>query len=183
VAQVREELLAANRRTERLIDGLLLLAQGEHGLDTSEPVRLDDLVRQASSEVRPRDVAITVATEPATVRGDPVLLSRLVANLVDNAVRYNVPGGTVRAGLSATGTLTVTNTGPAVPEDRVAELFEPFRRMHARTRSAEGAGLGLSIVAAIARAHDATVTATPNRDGGLELTVRFPVHGRGGDDR
>jgi signal transduction histidine kinase len=176
LAQVREELLAANRRTERLIDGLLLLAQGEHGLDGGEPVPLEALVRQAAAEVRTGDVTVTLATEPVTVWGDPVLLGRLVANLLDNGVRYNVPGGTVRVNLSAAGTLIVANTGPEVPAGRVDELFEPFRRLHAtRTRSAEGAGLGLSIVAAIAHAHHGSVTARPNPDGGLELTVGFPL--------
>jgi signal transduction histidine kinase len=176
LVQVREELLAANRRTERLIDGLLLLAQGERGPDTREPVALDGLVHQAASEVPLDAVTITLDTEPTTVSGDPALLSRLVANLIDNAVRYNRPGGTVHVRLRAAGALTVRNTGPEVPEDRVGELFEPFRRLHAnRSRSADGAGLGLSIVAAIAQAHDAEVTARPNPGGGLELTVRFPA--------
>ena len=78
--------------------------------------------------------------------------------------------------IAASGVLTVRNTGPEVPEGCIGELFEPFRRLHAtRTRSADGAGLGLSIVASIARAHGAEVTARPNPGGGLELTVRFPV--------
>jgi signal transduction histidine kinase len=175
LVQVREELLAANRRTERLIDGLLLLAQGERGPDTREPVALDGLVHQVANEVPLEAVTITLDTEPTTVSGDPALLSRLVANLIDNAVRYNRPGGTVQVRLRA-GALTVRNTGPEVPEDRIGELFEPFRRLPAnRSRSAEGAGLGLSIVAAIAQAHDAEVTARPNPGGGLELTVRFPA--------
>ncbi|MBB5773850.1 sensor histidine kinase [Nonomuraea jabiensis] len=113
--------------------------------------------------------------EPATVSGDPVLLSRLAANLLHNAVRYNQPGGTVQVPVPATGALTVRNAGP---EDRIGELFEPFRRLPAaRTRSTDGAGLGLSIVAAIAWAHDASVTARPNPGGGLEVTVRFPSCG------
>jgi signal transduction histidine kinase len=117
-----------------------------------------------------------VETEPATVSGDPVLLARLVANLLDNAVRYNHPGGTVRVALSAHGTLTVRNTGPEVPADRIDEMFEPFRRLHpTRNRSDGGAGLGLSIVAAIAHAHDADATARPHPGGGLEVTVQFPV--------
>ena len=72
--------------------------------------------------------------------------------------------------------LTVRNTGPEVPEERIGELFEPFRRLHtARTRSSQSTGLGLSIVASIARAHDADIDARPNAGGGLELTVRFPA--------
>jgi signal transduction histidine kinase len=175
LAEVREELLAVNRRTERLIDGLLTLAQGDRGLDAWETVALDAVVHRAV-DVRPSDgVTVSVDTEPTTASGDPVLLERLVANLVDNAVRHNVPGGTVEVHLAG-GVLTVRNTGPEVPEERVGELFEPFRRLRTtRTRSVDGAGLGLSIVASIARAHDATVAARPNPGGGLELTVGFPA--------
>jgi signal transduction histidine kinase len=174
--QVRQQLLSANRRGERLIDALLVLAQSERGLDGREPVALDELVRKAVRDVSSPEVEITVEVEPVAVCGDPVLLARLVANLLDNAVRYNCPGGTVGVALSAHGTLTVRNTGPEVPADRIGELFEPFRRLHStRTRSDGGAGLGLSIVAAIAQAHDAGVTAHPNPGGGLELTVQFPV--------
>ncbi|WP_235995417.1 sensor histidine kinase [Nonomuraea montanisoli] len=104
------------------------------------------------------------------VDGDPVLLNRLVTNLVDNAVRHNHPGGTVEVTLSR-GALTVRNTGPQVPRERLGDLFEPFRRLH--TTPGQGAGLGLSIVAAIARAHGADVRANPNPGGGLELVVDF----------
>lgn len=167
---VRETLLAHNRRTERLIDSLLVLAQAEHGLETSQLVALDALVRQVAADMPPSDVELTLALEPATVAGDPVLINRMLVNLVENAVRHNVPGGSVYIGLSS-GVLTVRNTGPVVPVERVAELFEPFRQMQSRTGG--GAGLGLSIVSAIARAHRATVWARPNPGGGLELTVRF----------
>jgi signal transduction histidine kinase len=173
--EVREKLLTSNRRTERLIDSLLLLAQAEHGIDTAAPVALDVLVQQAADETIPDGVRITLDTEPVTVLGDPVLLNRLLTNLLRNAVGYNHRGGTVHVALSAAGALTVRNTGPEVPEEQIAELFQPFRRLHTRTRTraAGGAGLGLSIVASIAQAHHATIAARPNPGGGLELTVRF----------
>lgn len=171
--QVRADLLEVNRRNERLIDGLLILAQGENGLRATEPVALDAVARQAVSEIPAGGVDVRLDTEPATVTGDPVLLHRLVVNLVHNAVRYNTPGGSVDVRVAA-GVMTVRNTGPEVPADRVGDLFEPFRRLHtARTGSAESAGLGLSIVASIARAHDAELTAEPNPGGGLEISVRF----------
>ncbi|WP_037970651.1 sensor histidine kinase [Streptosporangium amethystogenes] len=180
---VREKLLTANRRTERLIDSLLLLAQAEHGPGSMEPVALDALVRQTVEETAAdavvMGVVITTDTRAVLVAGDPVLLGRLLTNLLQNAVRYNCPGGTVHVGLTATGVLTVRNTGPDVPAERIAELFQPFRRLHSRTRTADGAGLGLSIVASIARAHHATLAARPNPGGGLELTVRFPVPSTG----
>ncbi|MEU0482012.1 HAMP domain-containing sensor histidine kinase, partial [Streptosporangium sp. NPDC006013] len=175
---VREKLLTANRRTERLIDSLLLLAQAEHGPDSMEPVALGALIRQTVEETAAdgvvMGVVITSDTRPVVVAGDPVLLGRLLTNLLQNAVRYNRPGGTVHVGLTEAGVLTVRNTGPDVPAERIAELFQPFRRLHSRTRSADGAGLGLSIVASIAQAHHAALAARPNPGGGLELTVRFP---------
>jgi signal transduction histidine kinase len=174
--EVRHDLLTANRRTERLIDGLLTLAQGDRGLEVSEPVQLDTVVREAVSEIRANDVSVTVNVEPVTVPGDPVLLSRLVANLLDNAIRYNRPGGGVWLNLCANGNLTIGNTGPEIPEERIADLFEPFRRLErTRTGSAGGAGLGLSIVNSIAQAHGAVGWARPNPDGGLTFTLRFPT--------
>jgi signal transduction histidine kinase len=167
---VRETLLTHNRRTERLIDSLLVLAQAEHGLETSEPVALDTLIRRVVAEMPQSDVTPTLALQPTTVTGDPVLINTMLVNLVENAFRHNIPAGLVHIGL-ADRVLTVRNTGPAVPTERLAELFEPFRQM--RSRIGGGAGLGLSIVSAIARAHRATVWARSNPDGGLELTVRF----------
>jgi signal transduction histidine kinase len=178
VERMRGELLAANRRTERLIDGLLTLACGERGLDAREPVRLDQVAEEAAAPLRePADragVTVRLETSPLTVDGDAVLLTQLTTNLLQNAVRYNHPGGEVRVEVSADG-LTVRNSGPQVPAERIPELFEPFRRLHTpRTGPSDGAGLGLSIVASIARAHDAHVTARPNPDGGLCVTVRPP---------
>lgn len=199
--QVRGQLLAANQRTERLIDALLLLAQTERGLATLEPVALDALVRQVALEMLPpadgeppgahelsddraltsrvrlpSGVTLAIHAEPVVVLGDAVLLARLVGNLLDNAVRHNDPGGSVAVHLSAAGVLTVSNTGPVVPDDRLAEIFEPFRRLHTpRTRSAAGSGLGLSIVRSIASVHRATLTATPNPGGGLLLAAHFPT--------
>lgn len=185
VARTRADLLEVNRRTERLINGLLVLASAEHGLENPEPVALDRVVEQTVAETSPEDVTVTVHTVPVTVTGDPVLLHHLVANLLDNALRYNRPGGTVHIDLTRTGpttsdpsrpdptwseptgtdrsgaaTLTVRNSGPVVPAERVDELFRPFSRLpHGRDRRRDGAGLGLSIVAALARAHGAELSA------------------------
>jgi signal transduction histidine kinase len=178
LAEVRAEMLRNTQRSERLIDGLLVLAQGEQGLQAPAPVELADVVEQVIEEHRAAaehaGVTIGAETTPVTVHGDEVLLTRLVANLVENAIRYNRTGGLVTVSLRAAG-LLVGNTGPDVRPERVPELFEPFRRLHPdRTGRAEGAGLGLSIVAAIAQAHGATVEATANPGGGLTVTVAFP---------
>lgn len=175
LAEVRAELLRNTRRSELLIEGLLVLAQGERGLDARVPVDLEAVVGQVVEDSRAaagRDrISVAAATRPVTVSGDEVLLTRMVANLVQNAIRHNGPGGDVRVELSEEA-LVVRNTGPRVPPEKVDGLFEPFRRLHAdRTGSSEGAGLGLSIVAAIARAHDGRVRATANPDGGLSVTV------------
>jgi len=117
-------------------------------------------------------VTVTARVEPFLVHGDPVLLNRLVTNLVDNAVRYNHPGGSVEVTLAG-GVLRVRNTGPEVPAERFGDLFAPFRRLH--TTRGQGAGLGLSIVASIAAAHGAAVAARPNPGGGLDVAVTFPA--------
>ncbi|HZE34446.1 MAG TPA: HAMP domain-containing sensor histidine kinase [Actinoallomurus sp.] len=177
VARMRTELLAANRRSERLIDGLLMLARGERGLDAREPVRLDEVAREAVEPLRAMAAAggitIRLETRPLTVAGDALLLTQLTMNLVHNAIRYNHPGGEVSVGVCEERGLTVRNSGPEIAARQVLELFEPFRRLHApRTGPADGAGLGLSIVASIAHAHDATLIARPNPGGGLDITVR-----------
>ncbi|MGJ6967117.1 sensor histidine kinase [Streptosporangium sp. G11] len=168
--EIRDKLLFHNHRTENLIDALLVLAQAEHGLDARKPVDLERVVRLVLAEGGSDGITVTARTEPFVVDGDPILLNRLVTNLVDNAVRHNHPGGTVEVTLSH-GVLTVRNTGPEVPGERFGDLFEPFRRLH--TTRKQGAGLGLSIVASIAKAHGADVRASPNPGGGLELVVVF----------
>jgi signal transduction histidine kinase len=107
------------------------------------------------------------------VRGDPVLLERLVQNLLRNAIAYNVAGGEVRVACAGQR-LTVSNTGPEVSAYEIPGLFEPFRRLTDRIGSAEGSGLGLSIVRSIVTAHGGTVTAEPRPDGGLTVTVELP---------
>ncbi|WUH97369.1 HAMP domain-containing histidine kinase [Spirillospora sp. NBC_00431] len=180
--RIRAEMLRNTRRSERLIDGLLVLAQGERGLDARAPVDLGVVAEQVVEDELPlaerRGVTVRAAVRPVTVAGDEVLLTRMVANLVQNAIRHNHPGGHVHVGLSPDAGLVVRNSGALVPSERVDELFEPFRRLHGdRTGSGEdgGAGLGLSIVSAIAHAHGGAVRATANPGGGLTVTVALPV--------
>lgn len=161
---------------EQLLDALLTLARNEHGLATREPVDLATIAEDALDGVERGDRYEQPSLGPAVVCGDPVLLERLVINLLDNALRYNDPGGQVwitTAIVDGKPTLTVANTGPPIPPDTVSLLFEPFRRLHDRT-SRDGFGLGLTIVASIAAVHDATVTAHPRAEGGLIVTVPFP---------
>ncbi|MGW1298122.1 sensor histidine kinase [Streptomyces sp. NPDC002533] len=203
LVRTRQTLLDTNRRSERLIEGLLVLARSERGLaaDERETVRLDHVVREETARypaVRgggggpegrgpgggdPQrrgpggdGPAVSVAVAACSVRGNRLLLAQLVANLLANAVTYNVPGGSVEVSLSGQGALLVRNTGPVVSEADVAGFFEPFRRGEGRDRMGPGSGLGLSIVRSIAVAHGGTVTAEPGPEGGgLAVTVRLPV--------
>lgn len=180
VARIRTKLISVAEDSEHLIEGLLLLATTERGLERREPVAVDviaDAVTEGLVDEAARlDVTLSLHAEPLTVDGDGILLDRLVHNLVANAVHYNVKGGRVEVRTGPDG-VEVTNTGPAVPPETVPHLFEPFRRLKERTHArGEGAGLGLSIVAAIARAHGARATAEANGEGGgLSVRVRFPT--------
>ncbi|WP_431788380.1 HAMP domain-containing histidine kinase [Streptomyces sp. G9] len=193
LVRTRQTLLDTNRRSERLIEGLLVLARSERGLatDEREVVRLDHVVREETARYPAlrgggdspegrgpggEGPVVNVAVAACSVRGNRLLLAQLVANLLANAVTYNVPGGSVEVALSDEGALLVRNTGPVVSEADVAGFFEPFRRGEGRDRMGPGSGLGLSIVRSIAVAHGGTVTAVPGPEGGgLAVTVRLPV--------
>ncbi|WP_035698403.1 sensor histidine kinase, partial [Glycomyces tenuis] len=132
VRQLGETLLEINGRHERLIEGLLLLTRSDRELTERSYVDLADLAEHVAAQTPAEGREIAVEAAEAPVTGDPVLLERLVHNLVENAVRYNVDGGRVRVRTGARGgaaVLEVSNTGPAVPAYEVAALFEPFRRL------------------------------------------------------
>jgi len=177
-----ERVLGATYQQEKLIDALLTLARGERGLDRRRPVDLSAVANQVlltrDAEATRRAVSVAPALHRATITGDPQLVERLVANLVDNALRYNLAQGQVEVstGITSEGALLrVANTGPVVPEGEVDRLFLPFQRLTTdRTHHDSGLGLGLSIVQAIAVAHGATVQARPRPAGGLEMIVTFP---------
>ncbi|MFF5204889.1 sensor histidine kinase [Streptosporangium sp. NPDC000396] len=178
-----ESLLVVNTRHERLIDGLLALAESDRPvLDRHQPVDLAEVasyvVDHAGEEADAKTVVLHQALAPAPTKGDPILLERLAQNLVENAVRHNVQGGEVWVTTRLSGgeaELSVANTGPVVPTYDMETIFEPFRRLRTdRVRSDRGAGLGLSIVRATARAHGGTVVAEPREEGGLTVTVRLP---------
>lgn len=179
-------LLIVNQRHARLIDGLLALAGSEEQLGIREPVDLADVAALAIAESQPTatqaGVRIHTTLTPALVAGDPLLLQRLAHNLLDNAIRYNLPDdGWVHISTTADSTsaiLTMHNSGPAVAPQDIPTLFEPFRRAangdrHA-TNGTGGAGLGLSIVRSIAQAHGGHIDAEPGPAGGLAIRVQFP---------
>jgi signal transduction histidine kinase len=178
-----EVVRETNERMERLISSLLALARGEAGIEAPRPADLAAAVRPAL-EREPAfgpggRLALDAVLRPAPVLGDGVLLERLAANLVENAVRYNASVGWVRV---RTGTergeaqLVVANPGERIPPEDVASLTEPFRRLEAsRARATGGYGLGLAVVRAVAAAHGGRVELAARGEGGLEVTVALPA--------
>jgi signal transduction histidine kinase len=182
--QLGEILLEVNARQERLIDGLLTLARSEHAIVDPVPVDLgivaSGVVEAARPEADRLGVTATTCITPVTVEGDPVLLERMVQNLVQNAIRHNTAQGWVRVSIGQAGAevqLIVLNTGPVIPQAGLPRLFEPFRRFTDRVGSGAGTGLGLSIVRSVTQAHGGTVEAMPRDGGGLEVRVSLPTGG------
>jgi signal transduction histidine kinase len=178
LALLTRQLLATNERNERLVEGLLVLAETERGMASSGPQRLDVVVTEAAEQLRAAaeraGVTPILDTLPVTVVGEEPLLERLAVNLIGNAVKYNVPGGWVRIATHGPGCLTVVNSGPMIDSDQVPALFEPFRRQAGdRLDHGGGVGLGLTIVRSIVAAHGGSVQAQANPDGGLTVEVRL----------
>ncbi|GGW50915.1 sensor histidine kinase [Streptomyces xantholiticus] len=182
--QLGKTLLATNERSEQLVEGLLLLARSDNQIVERKPVDLAEVatraIDQARSEAEAKGVEVRGRREPAVVQGNGVLLERIALNLVQNAVRYNVPEqGWVEVTTSVEhgqAVLLVTNTGPVVPAYEIDNLFEPFRRLRQeRTGSDKGVGLGLSIARSVARAHGGRIAAVPREGGGLVMRVTLPV--------
>jgi signal transduction histidine kinase len=168
-------------RAEATVEALLTLATSELGPAAQEPIDLATAAEDALDATQPaidrHRIAVEATLEPALAGGDRVLLERMIANLVENAVRHNTPGGWIgmRTRQRAdTAVFEIANTGAEVPAEQIPTLFEPFARAKERVNSSDGVGLGLSIANAVARAHDATITARPRTGGGLEVEVTIP---------
>ncbi|MEU6374765.1 ATP-binding protein [Streptomyces sp. NPDC046909] len=170
---------AAGEEQEGLIDALLTLARSQRGLERREFVDLAALVRE---RLPTGGVRVEARLETAPVLGDPQLIERLVVNLADNAVRHNLtePEGSwvsVWTGVDSEGRpgLRIENSGPVIPADQAAGLFQPFRRLGPeRVRKRDGLGLGMSIVAAVVAAHGGRVRAITRPEGGLVVEVALP---------
>ena len=160
------EVRHAVDRAEALIEALLTLARSDRGTLAQEPADLavlaEDALDTAAPAIRAGSLRVETALEAARTAGNSVLLDRLVANLVDNAVRHNAPGGSIQVATGMRGDaafLSVSNGGRQIPADLTPELFEPFRRLNVRADAVPGAGLGLSIVRSIVTAHHGEVVA------------------------
>lgn len=181
---VSRQLLATNARNEALIDGLLTLAETDRGLMANGPQRLDLITAAVIETLRPEaqrnGIRIDASLEPVEVAGEAPLLERLVTNLLQNAIKYNDADGWVSVTVRADGGLVVANSGPRVAPDRVASLFEPFRRGSGdRLDHGGGVGLGLTIARSVAAAHHGTISARANTEGGLTVDVVLPAVAHG----
>lgn len=170
-------------RAEAVIGALLTLAVTDQGPASSEFIDLatsaEDAIDAVKADIERLGLRVDTRLDPAETTGDQLLLEHMISNLVGNAVVHNEPGGWIRlrTGTSDTGVhIQIANSGPLVPDDAVASLFEPFRRMGGRTGKGGGVGLGLSIAQAVATAHGATVSAHAQPDGGLDISVVIPAH-------
>jgi signal transduction histidine kinase len=177
-----QDVVASCEQQQRLIDALLYLTRSRGGLTRHEPV---DLAAITSPLLQAHDLSMlesVVSFEPAQTTGDPDLIERLAANLLSNATRYNVSRGRIEVATRTQAehaVLSIANTGPRIPATELTRLFQPFQRLASQPRaSADGVGLGLAIVRAIAHAHDAVITAHVRPGGGLQIDVSFPASTR-----
>jgi signal transduction histidine kinase len=156
-----ERVLAAGEQQERLIEALLTLAHSERGLAQRESFDLAALTNSVlvtrHAELKQRELQLEATLDPAPASGEPRLAERLIANLIDNAIRHNRPNGTIHVATrfsAGRATISVANSGPIIPTGDVDRLFEPFQRLDSsRATNRNGTGLGLSIAAVVARAH------------------------------
>jgi signal transduction histidine kinase len=177
-----EELVELGDQQEHLITALLALASSQRGIGQLECLDLADIAGDVlltrQEEAKRHGIHLRAALAAAPVTADPDLAESLVANLLDNAIRHNLPGGQAEISTALTtagAVVSVSNTGTLVPPDAVQDLFQPFRQLGTqRTRRGEGHGLGLAIVRAIADAHGAALTARARPAGGLDIEVTFP---------
>jgi signal transduction histidine kinase len=177
-----ERVLASGAQQERVIEALLTLSKGQAGLTKREPFDLAIVAEQVllTREYYARVHSIEVRSDlgPAPMTGDPRLVERLIANLIDNGLAYNCDPGRLDIKTGRRGDVafvSVANPGPVVEAGAVGRLTQPFERLATeRTGHGAGSGLGLSIVQAVVNAHRGSLTIRPRPEGGLAVEVNFP---------
>jgi signal transduction histidine kinase len=176
LASMAGDVRQAVDHAQRLIEALLVLARNDQALAVTDPLDLAAVAEDALEGRAAEGITTITTLDEALVTGDAVLLERLVDNLLDNAQRYNISGGTVAISTTAhdsTSVLRVVNTGTVIPADMVERLFLPFTRLDDRVGH-DGFGLGLTLVSSIALVHGGTVDATAVPTGGLDVSVHLP---------
>ena len=166
-------------RCERLLEGLLMLARSEAAAGREEPVNLAALAADCVTDLHARanELGLTIRTDlqPAWAQGEEALLERMIANLVENAIRYNERGGFVEVRTGANGRhvrVSVSNSGAVMSPEDARRLTQPFARL---SGVGGGLGLGLSIVASVVAAHHGNLLIEPPPDGGLDVTIELPA--------
>jgi signal transduction histidine kinase len=166
-------------RCERLIEGLLTLARSEASVGGGEPADLAALAGDCLTDLRARAedarVEVRALLEPARALGDARLLERLIANLIDNGIRHNRPGGSLTVATRTEvgrAVVHVRNSGDRIDPQAAATLTEPFRRLG---RNGNGFGLGLSIVSSVVAAHGGRLRVEAPETGGLDVVVELPA--------
>jgi signal transduction histidine kinase len=176
---VGADVLRACLQQEQLLQACLVLSRSQCGVHRGDLVDLGSIVVGLLGANDLRGLTADATLEPARTKGDAQLVERLVANLLTNSIRHNISGGRIELSTHTTAgraVLTIANTGPLIPAGELARLFQPFQRLDAQAGlCADGVGLGLAIVDAVARAHDAFVTAQSRPGGGLKIDVSFPA--------
>jgi signal transduction histidine kinase len=179
-----QKIRAGLDRADRLMDGLLALGRAEHGELTDSAVLalhnlIDAVLEEHQAQIAARRITVERRLDPSWTTGSTTLLGRLVENVIDNGIRHNQAGGWMGVTLHDTegrARLTVETGGPALDQALVDELAQPFRRLRSdRTGSVRGAGLGLSIVAAVATAHHGALTLHAREQGGLRVVIDLPL--------
>jgi signal transduction histidine kinase len=177
--EMGERVVTSCERQERLLEALLNLTRGEYGQLRREPIDLAATAARVLGAHAHHPLRRLATLEPAVMTGDPELIERLVTNLVENAVRHNIPDGRLDLATHTTAgraVLAIANTGQVIPTGEVHRLFQPFQRLRPSPfTGADGTGLGLAIVRAIADAHNATLTAQARASGGLVIKVTFAL--------
>jgi len=167
-------------QSDRMIEALLTLSMSQQTLVKRDVIELATAVEDAfegnTSEIARLNLHVNLNLENCVVHGNRVLLERLVSNLLDNAIHHNVRGGRIDVSTGTTNgspTISISNSGPKVPESALSTIFEPFNRLDARRFADGGVGLGLAIVQSVAEGHRAKLRVKSQDDGGLDIQVIF----------
>ena len=169
-----------NERLSRMVKTLLDMSELQT-VARDDEIALDALVEEVLADLEPlaqeKTIHLTAQCDAVTMTGSDILLYRLVYNLVENAIKYNTPGGTVTVGVAMQDKhirLTVADTGTGIPEDLKERVFEPFFRLDkSRSRALGGVGLGLALVREIVNVHGGSISVKDNPDGGTTFEVVF----------
>lgn len=173
------DIRAAVDHAEHLVGSLLILARSERGLTVHEEVDLATVAEDVLEITDSGDRRVHATLSPSVITGDPVLAERLITNLVNNAVRYNVAGGDIWIStrtVADSSQLIVANSGPVVNPADAERITQPFQRLRERT-SHDGFGLGLTIAASITAIHGGALAVVPRSGGGLSVTATIPSTG------